>query len=97
MTRDDKERMLYSLYCDADEAIKSIQQCATALKNPEDNVKNMVTLLKIQDRIADMRKVYDEVDRIQNEPIDEFDENDEYGSGMGYVDEFTQNLLNPMG
>lgn len=94
MTNSERESVLYTLYCNAEESMKSIQQYATSLKNPEDSVKNMVTLLKIQDSIADMRKTYEEVDRLMNE---ETEEESDYDNGTGYTDDYTQNLLNPLG
>lgn len=93
MSREENERTKYRLYGVAEEAMKSIQQYAALLKNPEDSVKNIVTVMKMQDSIADMRNAYSEIERIEMEEYEE-DQYDEWNNG-DEVDEYTRNLLNP--
>ena len=71
MTKEDKARERYRLMCMAEEAIKTIQSCASQLKNVEDIAKNTMTVVKMQDGIADIRRAYADIDRLDNEPIDE--------------------------
>lgn len=71
MTKADKERERYRLMCMAEEGIKSLQSGAMQLKNVEDIAKNTITVMKMQDSIADIRRAYADIDRLDNEPIDE--------------------------
>lgn len=86
MTSSEIESLKYKSLANIDEAFTSIKRNAEALKDPQDKDKNLQTMLKIQQFIADTRREYGVLEALAMEEPDP--EDDEYGTaytGSSYL------------
>lgn len=82
MTQKEIDEKIYTFNSYILDKFKDIQGQANALKNV-DKPKNEVVFLKIKDAIADIRKAYDELERLSTispEETEDLESNEGYGS-----------------
>lgn len=76
MTRAELDNKHYQIRMAIDECIKNINAQSSSLKNVDDMSKNLVSVLKIQDSITEMRRLYSQLDKVLDE-IENFEEEDD--------------------
>lgn len=82
MTQRELDNAKYTIKCCMEEQFKSMQSYSYSLKDPDDEQKNKITMSKIKDIVANVDRLYLELEELNVSNVDEEDNNDfEYGYG----------------
>lgn len=90
MSRADFEEDRYKILAAIDEEMTSAKTQCNALKNAEDKDKNLAIMLKINDAISNMKRLYSDLENLdlREDEYEDDSEDDAYasfGTGMNFL------------
>ena len=93
MTRAELDNKHYQIRMAIDECIKNINAQSSALKNVDDVSKNLVCVLKIQDSVTEIRRLYSQLDKVLDD-IENFKEDEEETQEYSYLNRMVLENMN---